>query len=130
MKIEPGKFYKTRVGSKAQIYAVHEVQDRPVHGAILHPSNQWRVHTWLDNGRVFFDDACGDDIISEWNEWEDFKIDDPVMVSMDGNIWHKRYFAGLFEQRPTAWNDGSTSWTGYEWATWNYCRKPTPEEMS
>ena len=64
--------------------------------------------------------------------WEDFKIDEPVMVRNYDYDWVKAYFAGVDENgEPTAYDDGMTSWTAGGCKTyWHQCRKPTPEELS
>lgn len=71
----------------------------------------------------------------EVSELDDFKIDEPVMVrNFTGNPWAKRYFAGVSKDgEPQTWPNGATSFsTSYEAvivSTWNYCRRPTEEEL-
>jgi hypothetical protein len=72
----------------------------------------------------------------EVNPYEDFKIDDPVMVrDYNEGHWFCRYFAGINKEgNPTTWWNGTTSWTAKEECSdivsWSYCRKPTADELS
>lgn len=67
MKIEAGKFYRTREGKKARIYATDgNGLDSSVHGAILLPRNQWGLCMWNENGRYFSDEENENDLVSEW----------------------------------------------------------------
>ena len=64
--------------------------------------------------------------------WDDFKIDEPVMVKNDSMTkWEKRHFAGISEDgRPMAWKIGRTSFTrADEPAPWHSCRRPEEEEL-
>lgn len=67
----------------------------------------------------------------EVRPWDDFKIDDPVLVSDDGLNWSKRYFAGVNSNGlPTAFNDGTTSFTvphSTHITEWDFCKKPDQE---
>ena len=51
--IEAGKFYKTKGGSKARIYAIDGAQDgesqQPIHGAWL-CGDEWFVMVWCEDG--------------------------------------------------------------------------------
>ena len=64
--------------------------------------------------------------------WDDFKVDEPVMVREDTKApWQKRHFAGVGKDgQPMAWADGRTSFTTEEMPMrWHDCRWPTEEEM-
>ena len=65
MKIEVGKFFKTRDGHKVRIYAVDCGYDEPVHGAML-IDDQWVSESWDYNKKHRCDDDF--DIISEWED--------------------------------------------------------------
>ena len=66
MKIEPGKFYKTRDGRKVRIYAVDGENAFPVHAALYEGGN-WFIHDYTLDGK--FDSTFSDsDLISEWPE--------------------------------------------------------------
>lgn len=45
-------------------------------------------------------------------DWSKVKVDTPILVSIDGKDWERRYFAGaLHDNSPLAWADGATSWS-------------------
>ena len=71
MKIEPGRFYRTRSGQKARVYAVYSGQKHPVHGAVLgvRGDNEWLMIKWCEDGR--FGEMVADesyDLVSEWSD--------------------------------------------------------------
>ena len=69
MKIEQGKYYKTRDKRKARIYAMDGDGDYPICGAIL-DDNGWQPAIWDSKGRgyakVMLQSAI--DIVSEWSD--------------------------------------------------------------
>lgn len=68
MKIEVGKFYKTRDGRKVRIYAVDGADNGRIHGATLQKDG-WYTCEWYKYGRYFT--VLGnrkEDIVSEWVE--------------------------------------------------------------
>lgn len=71
LKIESGKFYKTRGGDKARIYALDGRSSYPVHGAML-ISSGWQSYAWTATGKDAPVDAeCSNDIVSLWEEPEE-----------------------------------------------------------
>jgi hypothetical protein len=68
MKIEVGKFYKTRDGRKARIYAVDGRDYTKIHGAVFEDGG-WASLTWFENG-IFYIDGKEYvlDLVSEWEE--------------------------------------------------------------
>lgn len=65
--------------------------------------------------------------------YAEFKVDDPVMVSHSGYVWNKRHFAGVSSDGlALAWCDGDTSWSSSARQTykWDFCRRPTREELN
>ena len=44
-------------------------------------------------------------------DWSKVPIDTPVLVSSDGEIWYRRYFAGMRDGKPETYNSGATSWS-------------------
>jgi hypothetical protein len=86
------------------------------------------------DGRYAFSGQENDLDLIEISLYEDFKIDDPVMVrNFDIEPWNRRHFAGVDAyDRAKAWDAGSTSWTVEgmgDYACWYKCRRPTPEEL-
>lgn len=108
MIIEPGKFYKTRDGRKARIYAVDGALPFLIHGATL-GSVKWIFCEWTMNGAAW---ASGEehpsDIVSEWTEepqLEKKKMYSAVSNNMGQLIKGDFLFgsvSGLFEILPHA----------------------------
>lgn len=44
-------------------------------------------------------------------DWSKVEVDTPVLVSSDGIIWHRRYFAKAGYGDVYVWNNGATSWS-------------------
>jgi hypothetical protein len=57
-------------------------------------------------------------------EWSKVPIDTPVLVSSDGEIWYRRYFAGMRDGKLETYNSGATSWSVDDNRTcvWKYMR--------
>ena len=67
MKIEAGKFYRCRDGSKARVYAVYA---NKVHGAVF-IRGDWITKEWAADGLAYASyQAEMSDLISEWSEIE------------------------------------------------------------
>lgn len=67
MKIEVGKFYKTRDGRKARIYAVDGGDGEVIHGALhFGDAYGWSITTWHSGGVYTEGSHHGRDLISEW----------------------------------------------------------------
>ena len=71
-KFEVGKEYKTRDGERAVIYAYHEGQDYPYHGATLDDDDgEWVVMCWAEGGLYFESgDQHPHDLMPEAKEWD------------------------------------------------------------
>lgn len=69
MKIEQGKYYRTRNGHKARIYTTDGYGDYPIHGAVL-MDNGWRLAMWASDGNSDIYKAQQDtfDLVSEWKD--------------------------------------------------------------
>lgn len=70
MKIEPNRFYKTRCGLKARIYAVDGTQIHSyenIHGAVF-AMDGWFSKTWCKDGSYGASEEGLYDLISEWGE--------------------------------------------------------------
>ena len=69
----------------------------------------------------------------EVSPYADWKIDQKIIVSDDGVMRLKRYFAGVRKDGVClAWDGGATSWSispGKEPLPWKHARLPTPEEL-
>lgn len=68
MKIEVGKFYKSRSGNKIRIYALDGAVSGPIHGAFFF-DRYWNNTNWYPGGQWAMDrEKNPHDIISEWLE--------------------------------------------------------------
>ena len=79
MKIEAGKFYRTRGGQKVRVYAVDGGGEYPVHAALL-VGTVWYVKVYKSSGHLDFPDDH--DLISEW-------VDKPVVDWSKLAAWHR-----------------------------------------
>lgn len=87
--------------------------------------------------RCLFRDSCGKPerkkkiinwLNAEYQEptvdWSKVPIDTPVMASIDGKRWYRRYFAGMRDGKPETYDAGATSWSVDDNRTcvWKYMR--------
>lgn len=68
----------------------------------------------------------------EVSPYDDFKIDEPVMVRDDErHTWKPAYFAGARDDEAQAFSEGATKWSSNTRSVgWNQCRRPTAEELA
>ncbi len=57
-------------------------------------------------------------------DWSKVPIDTPVLASSDGEKWYRRYFAGMRDGKPEAYDVGATSWSvdNNRTCAWKYMR--------
>jgi hypothetical protein len=128
---DSSKTYKTMSGRRYRNYCVNGGGLYPIHGAIEFKLNEWILvrHSW-----ELRSDSLSELDLIEVSPYDDFKIDDPVMVRINSNStrWERRYFAGVStDGLPMAFNEGATSWSAQDRSTiWCECRRPTPEELN
>lgn len=70
MKIEVGKYYRTRNNHKARVYAVDGGYGERIHGAILRSDGNWMSLWWTADGKCLTDNLL--DLVSKWTEPHDF----------------------------------------------------------
>ena len=129
MKFERLKEYRCRDGQRIVIL---EFYGKSMLCAREDCVGGWYIAPWELNGAWKIGQQDPKDIVSVVSEWDEFIIDEPVMVkNRDNEPWLRRYFAGVdFEHgHPTAWMNGKTSWTAESRSPWIQCRKPTQEEL-
>lgn len=130
--ISMNKKYRTRDGRAVRVLCLDRVGTQPVVALIKNWDNAESVHVFNTDGR-FIPDALKQDNLDliEIGPYEDFKIDEPVMVrDTTDDYWQPRYFAGVDAKgRPTAWDYGGTSWSSAHRCEWKFCRRPTEEEL-
>ena len=61
-------------------------------------------------------------------DWSKVEVDTKVLVSDDGEEWHKRHFARYEEGIVYVWNYGGTSWTTDLMEAWE-CSKLAEEDV-
>ena len=73
-------------------------------------------------------DAVLDWLNAEYQEppvdWSKVPIDTPVMASIDGKRWYRRYFAGVRGGKPETYDVGATSWSvdGKRTCVWKFVK--------
>jgi hypothetical protein len=134
-EISMDKKYKTRHGMTARVVCVDAKGNQPVIALVFdsHSSKEFVIRTSI-KGEFFDGDVHELDLI-EVSPYDDFNIDDPVMVRRDDDlvrVWKRRYFAGVNGcGEPLTWYEGMTSWSsGGHKTCWDECRRPTPEELA
>ena len=55
-------------------------------------------------------------------DWSKIAVDTKVLVSDDGEEWHKRHFARYEEGIVYVWSYGGTSWTTGPMEVWEYAK--------
>lgn len=129
-KISMDKKYRTRSGIK--IRRVLCVDRNHPDWPVLYEAENGALIACTASGQCL-KDFDGDYDLIEILPYEDFKIDDPVMVKLHHQFaWGKRYFAGVNKDgQPLAFQNGRTSWSsGEQRDVWDECRKPTAEELA
>ena len=131
MKIKMGKQYRTRDGVKVRILCVDADNEKYPIAGLLGSGEHSYVELFTTEGLKYVGLTCAIDLV-EVTPWDDFVIDEPVMVRMFGMVtWNRRYFAGvLSSERLTCFVDGNTEWTADKAVhIWDECRRPTEEEL-
>jgi hypothetical protein len=127
--IDMNKTYRTVAGQDVRILCVDCSGEFPVIGLITrcsHPRHEV-VHGWDSHGNQGSHPNYN---LVEVTPWDDFEIDELVMVRNGNGPWLRRYFAGVDEGRASSWEWGRTRWTAYGGrVTWDECRRPTPVEL-
>lgn len=128
--ISMDKKYRTRDGRAVRLLCTDSpYQVYPVVGLV-----GTEVVIWTFDGYICGDKFKRDLDLIEVNPYEDFKIDEPVMVrDVEGADWVRGHFAGLNPSgHPTTFAEGTSKWTAKDNGfiyTWVFCRRPTPEEL-
>jgi hypothetical protein len=130
--ISMDKKYKTREGKPVRLLCVDRLDSlRPIVGLVMDDDKEEILGTWTQEGK--WGKSQSDNNLVEVTEWDDFKIDDPVMVrDWEDTPWFKRHFARVENNNPTVWRNGTTSWSAESTADvvyWKHIRKPTAEEL-
>jgi hypothetical protein len=133
-KIDINKKYKTRKGETVEILST--TRNHPTHPVVasVHKGDLQLLLPFTSNG------ICGSVMdyyydLFEVKEWEDFKIDDEVIVRFNpsDSTLHKRHFAGVSEKgNPMVWYKGGTSWSCVpsDRLIVHECKKPEKEQLN
>lgn len=130
--INMDKRYRTRDGRPVRILCIdRKSPDYPVIALILDNDGVEFDDTFTATGRQFTDSTDRALDLIEVSPYDGFKVNDPVMIrDFTDQCWDRRYFAGVDKEgKATSFINGLTSWTTSQRASWNQCRRPTPNEM-
>lgn len=113
MKIEVGKFYRTRGGEKVRIYAT-DGGTYPIHGAIYQKGMGWVVTEWSKEGYIFKFEGLDDfDIVGEWKDeivfdWSCLPAwaDQFIAMDQDGR-WFSYPDSPTFNKNREVWGRGN-----------------------
>ena len=135
-KIDISKKYRTRSKLPVEILRTDiKSTDFPVVAIIQLSDDKEFSDCFTEYGKLYAHGESDMDLI-EMCPYEDFKIDEPVMVrSASSDSWMRRYFAGVDENgKALTWAHGGTSWSShtskFNYTEWTECRRPTPEELA
>lgn len=125
--IDINKKYRTRNGCNVRILCIDaKIDGYPVVALIEEYDGNERSTLHTEDGCYYRSGEEGEYDLIEVSPYEDFKIDDKVLVrdSEDGE-WMRRYFSHVDEYgNPHTFQDGRTSWSyGEHTISWKYCKK-------
>jgi len=129
MKIDINKKYRTRTGLDVTIFTTNArvsiVGERMNVIGLIHERNYDSIQFYNQDGKVSSELDMPNDLV-EISPYDDFKIDDKVLVWDCDSTKVKGHFAGVsvIDGRPMIWMDGKTSFTSTDGPiTFNYCKK-------
>lgn len=130
MNININKKYRTRAGQRVEIYKIvgdDQPNKFPVIGSVIDKDGKYTAISWTKEGEYDLLLPGPHDLI-EVSTYIDLKIDDKVICWNDTHPEDRRnrYFAGVDDAgRPTAFIDGTTSWSNFERTSvaWDHCEK-------
>ncbi|MFW8589864.1 hypothetical protein ACOI22_03580 [Glaciecola sp. 2405UD65-10] len=117
--------WRTKDGQEVIIYCVHKNgQGYPLHGAVKsQEDNEWNTESWeLSGDYLVGASGCGLDLVKV-NPYEDFKVDEPVMVWDEKCPDVPRHFSHEKGGKAYCFADGQTSHTTDRTLVWRNCVK-------
>ena len=131
--IKLGKTYKDKCGNDVRIICVDKRGEFPIVGiGSINHCDKEEVMTYTTGGTYWVREGSNYDLVLP-EDYSTYIIDEPVMVrDGDEEMWFRRYFAGVKDDKPCTWCIGTTSWSvgsSENMLAWNQCRRPTKEEL-
>jgi hypothetical protein len=125
MKVTMSKEYRTRSGKPVEVLAVDLKGLYPV----IYKCEGYAHYTYHDGRTTNYTESDYD--LVEVSEFEDFKINDWVMVKfIPSPIWVRAHFAGVNSTgKPLVFAYARSYWTNEGTSTVACCRRPTKEEL-
>ncbi len=126
------KKYRTRDGRYVRVLCVDREGTQPVVALVKYTDGTECLAAFDADGKYLHNRGVPSDFdLIEVGPYEDFKIDEPVMVrDTTDDHWQPRHFAGADERgRPLTWSDRGTSWSTNLCVEWSFCRRPTEREL-
>ena len=125
--------YRTITGLKARIIAT-DINSRqfPIAVAVTEANGAEVVFGYTAEFNIYADGASSLKDLVLVTEWDDFKVDDPVMVRDKGCSWTREHFRGINRKGQPTTFAGATSWSNkgdLDNIIWDECRRPTEEEL-
>ena len=124
--------YRTKSGRKARILDANFARKNfPVVAAVLKDGREEEVNHYTADLKYWATGSESEMDLVLATEWDDFKVDEPVMVRDKGFDWSRSYFKKISaEGKPCTFKSGTTSWTcKNRFYIWEECRRPTEEEL-
>jgi hypothetical protein len=113
LKLEVGKLYITRAGSRARVIAIDAKSEQPVVALVIQPGGDYEfVEQYSLDGMYLIDETSDNDIICEWVPWVDVPVDTKIRVKNHiQDNWLPRHFAkwNPVDRVVMAWDLGATS---------------------
>jgi hypothetical protein len=134
MILNTEKLYHTRDGRSVRIIATdfkNAMKDYPVVAFVTTEDGQHEIICKYNVlGKLYWNNDTDWDLL-ESTEWDDFTLDEPVLVR-NGNMeeWKHRHFAGVLDGKPSTWAHGATSWTSKQYTPtkWVQCKRPDKKD--
>lgn len=84
MRLEEGKYYKTKEGRKVKCIAVSTQDDGKKYGALCESFDSSLLHIYTVDGRYYHRKDSDFDIVAEWKEPKKYKV--TVALWSDGEV--------------------------------------------
>ena len=131
--IKLGETYKDKSGNDVRIICVDKRGEFPIVGIVsINPRGKEEVMSYTSEGSYLVYEGSPHDLIIP-EDYSTYVIDEPVMVrDTDEEMWLRRYFAGVKDDKPCTWCNGATSWSvdsPEDMLAREQCRRPTKEEL-